>query len=250
MSFIPGPRGERVPMYPPGPKTDWSPALRPQVPPIKRRIIGLDLGKAVDYTALCVLDWLARPGATYRPTYHVPALKRWPLGTPYTVIAAWLVKFFLAPDDARRGEPPPILVVDATGVGAAVVEIIRTALGDALAPGFLVSITITAGSAATLAVDKPGCWRVAKSQLASVLVMLWQCRRLEIAVELPEAATLIKEAQSFTVKVTPAGNETYESWREGEHDDLVLALGLGCWAAENLDPLPWPPTPPVAGYQV
>jgi hypothetical protein len=45
-------------------------------------------------------------------------------------------------------------------------------------------------------------------------------------------ACLSREAQNFTVKVTPAGNETFESWRESEHDDLVLALALACWAAE------------------
>ena len=40
---------------------------------------------------------------------------------------------------------------------------------------------------------------------------------------------LIKEMQEMRVKVTAAGNEQYGSWREGEHDDLVLAVGLGAW---------------------
>ena len=76
-----------------------------------------------------------------------------------------------------------------------------------------------------------GRWRVAKKQLASVLVTLFTGQRLHTA-EVPERAVLIKEAQAFSVKITPEGNETIESWRVSEHDDLVLALALACWEAE------------------
>ena len=85
---------------------------------------------------------------------------------------------------------------------------------------------------------------MAKKQLASVLVTLFAGHRLNIA-EVPERAVLIKEAQAFSVKLSPEGNETFESWREAEHDDLVLALALACWAAEWIDwrkEVPWPPT--------
>jgi hypothetical protein len=57
--------------------------------------------------------------------------------------------------------------------------------------------------------------------------------RLEIA-EVPERVNLFREAMEFSVKITAAGNETFESWRESEHDDLVLSLALACWAAETL----------------
>ena len=87
---------------------------------------------------------------------------------------------------------------------------------------------------------------MAKKQLASVLVTLFTGHRLNIA-EVPERAVLLKEAQAFSVKITPEGNETMESWRDSEHDDLVLALALACWAAEWIDwrkQLPWPPGQP------
>jgi hypothetical protein len=29
--------------------------------------------------------------------------------------------------------------------------------------------------------------------------------------------------------MTAAGNETFESWRERDHDDLVLSVALACW---------------------
>jgi hypothetical protein len=38
------------------------------------------------------------------------------------------------------------------------------------------------------------------------------------------------------VKVTPAGNEQFGAWRQGEHDDLVFAVALACWAAKKRYP--------------
>jgi hypothetical protein len=38
------------------------------------------------------------------------------------------------------------------------------------------------------------------------------------------------------VKITPSGNEQYGAWREGEHDDLVLAVALACWRVRKA----WP----------
>jgi hypothetical protein len=35
------------------------------------------------------------------------------------------------------------------------------------------------------------------------------------------------------VKITASGNEQYGAWREGEHDDLVLAVALACWGARR-----------------
>ena len=30
--------------------------------------------------------------------------------------------------------------------------------------------------------------------------------------------------------------DTYEAWREGDHDDLVLAAAIGIWWAERAEP--------------
>jgi hypothetical protein len=215
------------------------PPVKPTVEPVTYRVLGLDLGKAVDYTALIVLEWTWPPPPVAlptrpppaRPTYYVPALRRWPLGTSYVDIARWLVRFYQSPEVGRWGLPP-VLVVDETGVGAPVVDMLREKLGGSKVPGGLAGVTITGGSQVSLVAE--GRWRVAKIQLASVLVRLIQDRRLQLA-DLPETAVLLREAQTFSVKITPAGNETFESWREADHDDLVFALGLACWAAENFN---------------
>ena len=41
------------------------------------------------------------------------------------------------------------------------------------------------------------------------------------------------ELLNFRYKITQASNLTYEAWREGAHDDLVLALSLAVWEAEK-----------------
>jgi hypothetical protein len=45
---------------------------------------------------------------------------------------------------------------------------------------------------------------------------------LKVASGLTHAATLKAEGENFKVKVNLRGNETYESWRESDHDDLLF----------------------------
>jgi hypothetical protein len=68
-----------------------------------------------------------------------------------------------------------------------------------------------------------------------------QTRRLQIASGLPEAPLLVKELENFRVNVSLARNDSPESWREGQHDDLVLAAALAAWTGERaLPPLEEP----------
>ena len=61
-----------------------------------------------------------------------------------------------------------------------------------------------------------------------------QAGRLKVSGRLPEAATLRREMLNFRVRITAAANDTYAAWREGEHDDTVLAVALATWAGEAL----------------
>ena len=56
---------------------------------------------------------------------------------------------------------------------------------------------------------------------------------VEDRAELPEAEILVAELKAFSVKITQAGNETFESWRERDHDDMVLAVAMALWLAER-----------------
>jgi hypothetical protein len=187
-------------------------------------IVGLDLGQTTDFSAACIVRRIAAPHDPTRPEpsirhYEVAALRRWPLHTPYTTVVADLAKALQAP--AYRDAN---LVVDQTGVGRPVVEMIRRAgLGCRVVP-----ITITAGTKVT---QDGGEYHVPKLVLGTNLLMLLEQRRIFVANTLPEGPVLARELQGFSVKVTPAANETLGA-RGGQHDDLVMSVMLACWWGE------------------
>jgi hypothetical protein len=64
----------------------------------------------------------------------------------------------------------------------------------------------------------------------TVTQVLLQNGRLKVAASLPEAETLRRELLNFRVKIDPqTAHDSYEHWREGDHDDLVLAVSMGAW---------------------
>lgn len=188
-------------------------------------IVGLDLGQAQDYTALAVIERPHRPeGADrkeWKPTYSVRHLERFKLGTPYTEIVPATAKLV-----GRKELSHPPLIVDQTGVGRAVVDMLkRSGSGSRVVP-----VTITAGQAVTQTDDG---YHVPKKELVTCAQILFQARRIKVAAGLALAETLMEELQNFKVKITPSANETFGAWREGQHDDLVLATVLGLWWAEK-----------------
>jgi hypothetical protein len=193
---------------------------------VPRVLIGsLDLGQAVDYTAFAAAEVTRRlEGKSAVARYAVRRLKRWPLGTPYHDIADDLKGQFASAPLAGCD-----LLIDKTGVGAAVLEIFQKAgIRAVLRP-----VLITSGQKATA--EGPG-FNVPKKDLAGALVAAFQSRRVGIAAGLPEAAVLAKELAAFRVKVTAAGNETFEAWRDRDHDDLVLAVAMAVWYGERWRP--------------
>jgi hypothetical protein len=208
-----------------------------------KRALGLDLGQAQDFTALALVEARLAPGAAAagpaaRPPldFRVPTLWRWPLGTPYPAIVAGLLEFCRLP--ALGGA---CLIIDGTGVGAAVVDLVSDAFRAAAARGGVhahgfASVLLTAGHEVVHAGNAR--WNVPKKELVSALLVAFQSRRLHIAQERRETAVLVKELQNFRTRITLAGNETFAAdWREGQHDDLVLAVALAVWALGAVD---WP----------
>src|SRR6267378_4640486 len=188
--------------------------------------LGLDLGQVHDPTALAVLetseicigrslvtyDWVTVKRNSFR---H---LERLPLGLDYPTIVEHVRSRLSRPELSRR----KTLVVDATGVGRPVVDLLRRAQ----LPCRLMPVIITAGDRET---SESGAWRVPKRDLITGLLVLLQREEIDICGHLPESETLIKELSAIRIKVSLGGHDTYGAWREGEHDDLVLAAALACW---------------------
>jgi hypothetical protein len=198
-------------------------ASHPALAPRHSHVLGLDLGQTTDYTAL-VLDEVTARG-TSAAVHDIRYLRRWPLRTPYPTIVAHVAALTqrapLSEEDT--------LVVDQTGVGRAVVDLLRGArLGVSLAP-----VTITAGAGLSHAA---GEYHVPKRDLVAAITVLLQDGRLRIASKLAEAAVLVDELSVFQTKITLSANEVSGAWREGAHDDTVLAVALAVWYAEHAAP--------------
>jgi len=195
---------------------------------MSRFLVGLDLGQAQDYTAIMIAERLNMPTGEVSKYdgsdrtvahYHVRHLERFRLGTPYPAIVE-RVGWTLEQEPLKRDST---LVVDGTGVGKAVVDML---MERRLAPQ---SITITGGDSVT---HEGNGYRVPKRDLVATMQVLLQTERIKVAEELPEASLLVQELLSFQVKITTAGNDTYGVWREGQHDDLVLAIAVALWFGE------------------
>jgi hypothetical protein len=196
--------------------------------------LGLDLGQRADYSAIAVVErveaewarfdyvqWLRRTGRE-EARFAVRHLERMALGTSYVAVAERVRE--MAGSTELRGRAT--VVVDGTGVGAAVVDLLR-------GPGIdceLVPVQITGGGRAR---QDGGAWNVPKRDLIGVVQVLLEQRRLKFAADLPRMQTLVEELMAMRVRVTEAGMEQFGAWREGSHDDLALALALGCWRAKG-----------------
>jgi hypothetical protein len=225
--------------------------------------LGLDLGQAQDYSALAIIEeqlyigkawanevlhqqdydrglsagWVSPSAlAPYRvgealalsheygrpaePPLAVRHLERFELGTKYTDVVDRVAA--LVRSDSLR-HMPAVLLVDKTGVGAAVLDSFTHAKVGAVA------ITLHGGSSVNRDPQRAG-FRVPKRDLITVTQVLLQNGRLRVSSGLPEAETLKKELLNFRVKIDPkTAHDSYEHWRESQHDDLVLAVSMAAW---------------------
>jgi phage FluMu gp28-like protein len=185
-----------------------------------RFYVGLDLGQKSDFTAIVVTEKVPPEGSDDYEL-HVRHLERF-RDVLYPDVAERVSRLMDAPE--LKGKAA--LAVDATGVGAAVVDMLRRAglIFDA--------VTITGGDTETQ--SGYDSYRVPKRDLVGNLQVLLQSGRLKIARSLEHAKTLRAELLNFRVKINVATvHDSYEAWREGNHDDLVLAAALAAWKAQK-----------------
>ena len=172
--------------------------------------VGLDLGQSADYTALAVVQEGAGGDLLLR---H---LERYRLHTPYPQQADAVAALMR---DERLMRPE--LVVDATGVGRAVTDILKTKGLEFRA------VTITGGASVTAVA---GGYHVPKRDLVAALEVPFHTGALKVAEGLELWPALRKELLAFRRKINlKTAHDSYEHWRDSDHDDLVLAVALACW---------------------
>jgi hypothetical protein len=196
--------------------------------------VGVDLGQAKDFTAIAAVERAEAAGAWDAAAFarrktaslRLRYLERVALGTPYQEVVERVVGLTRSDELAGRCH----LVVDATGVGRPVVDLLRRA-GPECA---MMPATITGGDRES---HEGGYYRVPKRDVIVGLQVLLQNGELKIASGLRFGAALVAEMAEMRVKVSGAGREQYGAWREGTHDDLVFAVALACWGARKIYPV-------------
>ncbi len=192
--------------------------------------IGLDLGQKQDYTAIAIIEtvdqYVGMDWRTYErknlSTVSVRHLERVRLGTSYLAVIERLRQIV----NSRELVGRCILVMDATGLGGPVLELLRAArLGCQIIP-----VTITGGDRE---INSGGMWRVPKRDLINRLQLMLERKELQIASRLREAETLVRELINMRMKISIAGHDSYAARSESDHDDLVLAVALACWRAKG-----------------
>jgi hypothetical protein len=195
-------------------------------------VVGLDLGQSADYTALAVIQSVMEGPASSAGSHkalHLRHLERYPLRTPYPEIADKVAALIgdpaLSPEESdgfRLRRTPPRLIVDATGVGTAVSDLLKTRSLR------FTRVTITGGDKANRSGERS--WRVPKRDLVASLEVPFHKGSLKVAEGLQLWPALQEELMNFRRKINlQTAHDSYEHWRDSDHDDLVLATALACW---------------------
>lgn len=191
--------------------------------------IGLDLGQKADYSAIAIVEFRAAglphfltPWDEPRDCYGLRHLERMPLGTPYPRVVERVARMTRLSELARRCT----LVVDATGVGAPVVDALRQRELDC----HLMPVTITGGERGSRRGEERS---VPKRDLIATLDVMLEEGELRIAGRLPNRGLLVEELMPLRAGRSRTGQETFGAAGARMHDDLVIAVALACWAAKR-----------------
>ncbi|MGD1073524.1 MAG: hypothetical protein ABSB15_25715 [Bryobacteraceae bacterium] len=186
---------------------------------------GLDLGQRRDHSAIAVVEKVSRyrayAGAGV-PVLHLRYVERVPLGTSYPEIVERVREMVTGAELSGQCA----LVVDATGLGAPVVQMLRSArLGCEIA-----AVTMTGGDKES---QRGNDFNVPKRDLVAGVQVLLEKQELRIARTLEGARALIEELVDVRATVSVKGRVRLGADGYGEHDDLAIALALACWRAKR-----------------
>lgn len=132
--------------------------------------------------------------------------------------------------DELKSKAETTLLVNATGAGDQFMRAVKS-IGAKLN---VREVVLTAGH--KLESDK-GVDSLPIKEIAETIRFLLDNGELKIAGGIEDGSTLLTELVNFTGRVRPpdGGAGKLLDWREGERDDLVLAVGLACFWARHTE---------------
>jgi hypothetical protein len=195
-----------------------------------RYTMGLDLGQTRNYTAMVVMarqwhaatavDFIASGTRGYQGEwkYSLVRVERVSLGTPYPRVVEWVKSVA-----KEYGDQLASVVVDASGVGSAVVDALRRAeLGVRL-----VGVVITGNQACPpgrgSGVTPAGYQTVSRAELLTGLQMAVQAGRFEV--DRPRC----REWDALRRELSGLRLDGGASKGKKTQDDLAFALALAIW---------------------
>ena len=185
-------------------------------------LLGVDLGRKVDPAAMVLVERHPEPHQD-EFWFEVRHVEEFPLGTRYKDVVRAVGDFVV--QDPVRGKIQ--VGWDATGVGAAVMELVED---DGTLAELSWQVTITSGKEWTQ--DGPS-FRVPKADLAASLQLVLQDRRILMRPEVEQQSVLRKQLVRFEMQRTKTGYQRMEG-AAGEHDDVALALMVAVWLADHV----------------
>lgn len=183
-------------------------------------IISLDPAQLRDWSALAVVDMRYRPEEK-RFGYDLVAMAR-KQGLPYDQIVDWVARICRKPE--FNTDQPPDLVIDSTGVGVAVRDMILT-------KGLrLKAVTITSGESFS---QQGSAFHVGKARLIGTFLGAFDGGKVNVNPNMPIWPQLEKEMLSYRAEISAQGRAKFEA-EEGEHDDMIFALAQAVWYGEEV----------------
>lgn len=193
---------------------------------ISQCIISMDPAKLRDWCSICVLD-MYPSGENKRFEYNLIAMNR-KQGLPYDhpdkpSVASWALEVWKNP--AFWGnKQPPTFILDSTGVGVAVTDIMKA---KGMQPK---AIMITAGNAIT---REGSTVHVSKARMIGKFIGAFDAGKVHINPAMAIWPKVQRELLAFRAELTAQGNARFEA-EEGENDDMVMALAQGVWYGEEI----------------
>lgn len=187
--------------------------------------LGMDVGREHDPAALAVLHGQYRRPGSHRLAWRLLEIGNLPLGTDYLDLATQIAD--LATDFTTAGYST-VTSIDATGIGAAVLELARREAPTEQIYG----VTITGGH--TLGQHAPDI-TVGKHRLTEVLQVALEQGGLTFDEHAdPDGiAAFRRQLEQFTRSPSrSSGYQRHEAARG--HDDLVLAAELALWTGDAM----------------
>lgn len=183
-------------------------------------ILSLDPAQLRDWSALAAVDMQYRKEEG-RFGYDLVAMNR-KQGLPYDQIVDWVVRTTKNPAFNQR--QPPEFLLDSTGVGVAVRDMLA-------AKGVrLKAITITSGESYS---RQGPIFHVGKARLIGTFLGAFDAGKVRVNPNMPIWPAVEREMLSFRAEMSAQGRLRMEA-EQGENDDMLFALAMAVWYGEEI----------------